>query len=166
MNFIEQEDPEVWAAIADEIERQEDGLEMIASENYTSPAVMQAVGSVLTNKYAEGYPGRRYYGGCEYVDVVENLARDRAKQLFGCRARQRATPLRQPGQHGRLSHRASKPGDTVLGLDLAHGGHLTHGMKLNISGRLYHFVSYGVTRDTIGSTSTRWPRWPASTSRR
>ena len=82
-NFIAKEDPDVWAAIADEIERQQDGLEMIASENYTSPAVMQAVGSVLTNKYAEGYPGRRYYGGCEYVDVVENLARDRAKQLFG-----------------------------------------------------------------------------------
>ena len=83
MNWIEQEDPEVWAAIAGEIKRQEDGLEMIASENYTSPAVMQAVGSVLTNKYAEGYPGRRYYGGCEYVDVVEDLARDRAKKLFG-----------------------------------------------------------------------------------
>ena len=147
MNFIEEEDPEVWAAIAAEIERQEDGLEMIASENYTSPAIMQAVGSVLTNKYAEGYPGRRYYGGCEHVDVVENLARDRAKKLFG------ADHINVQPHSGSQANMAVyltaiEPGDTVLGLDLAHGGHLTHGMKLNISGKLYHFVSYGVTRDT------------------
>ena len=120
---------------------------MIASENYTSPAVMQAVGSVLTNKYAEGYPGRRYYGGCEHVDVVENLARDRAKQLFGA---EHANVQPHSGSQANFAVylTAVQPGDTVLGLDLAHGGHLTHGMKLNISGMLYHFVSYGVTRDT------------------
>ena len=147
MNFIAEEDPEVWAAIAAEIERQQDGLEMIASENYTSPAVMQAVGSVLTNKYAEGYPGRRYYGGCEHVDVVENLARDRAKKLFGA---EHANVQPHSGSQANLAVylTAVEPGDTVLGLDLAHGGHLTHGMKLNISGQLYHFVSYGVTQDT------------------
>jgi glycine hydroxymethyltransferase len=146
MNWIEQEDPEVWAAIAGEIKRQEDGLEMIASENYTSPAVMQAVGSVLTNKYAEGYPGRRYYGGCEWVDVVEDLARDRAKQLFGA---EHANVQPHSGSQANLCVylTALDVGDTVLGLDLAHGGHLTHGMKLNISGRLYHFHSYGVRRD-------------------
>jgi len=147
MNFIEREDPAVWAAIAGEIRRQQDGLEMIASENYTSPAVMQAVGSVLTNKYAEGYPGRRYYGGCEYVDVVEDLARDRAKQLFGG---EHANVQPHSGSQANLCVYLSaiEPGDTVLGLDLAHGGHLTHGMKLNISGKLYHFLSYGVTADT------------------
>jgi glycine hydroxymethyltransferase len=147
MNWIEHEDPDVWSAIAAETRRQADGLEMIASENYTSPAVMQAVGSVLTNKYAEGYPGRRYYGGCEYVDVVEDLARDRVKQLFGA---EHANVQPHSGSQANLAVylTAIEPGDTVLGLDLAHGGHLTHGMKLNISGRLYHFVSYGVTRDT------------------
>ena len=147
MNFIEREDPAVWAAIAGEIRRQQDGLEMIASENYTSPAVMQAVGSVLTNKYAEGYPGRRYYGGCEYVDVVEDLARERAKQLFGG---EHANVQPHSGSQANLCVYLSaiEPGDTVLGLDLAHGGHLTHGMKLNISGKLYHFLSYGVTADT------------------
>ena len=147
MNFIAEEDPEVWAAMALEIDRQQDGLEMIASENYTSPAVMQAVGSVLTNKYAEGYPGRRYYGGCEHVDVVETLARDRAKQLFGA---EHANVQPHSGSQANMAVylTAVQPGDTVLGLDLAHGGHLTHGMKLNISGMLYHFVSYGVTRDT------------------
>ena len=147
MNFIQQQDPAVWAAIADEQRRQQDGLEMIASENYTSPAVMQAVGSVLTNKYAEGYPGRRYYGGCEYVDVVEDLARDRAKQLFGA---EHANVQPHSGSQANMAVYLTllKPGDTVLGLDLAHGGHLTHGMKLNISGILYHFISYGVTKDT------------------
>lgn len=147
MNFIAQEDPEVWAAIADEERRQRDGLEMIASENYTSPAVMQAAGSVLTNKYAEGYPGRRYYGGCEFVDVVENLARQRAKDLFGAEF---ANVQPHSGSQANMGVylTAVNPGDTVLGLDLAHGGHLTHGMRLNISGRLYNFVSYGVTSDT------------------
>ncbi len=143
MNFISENDPEVWSAVAGEIRRQEDGLEMIASENYVSPAVMQAAGSVLTNKYAEGYPGRRYYGGCEYVDVVETLAIARAKQLFGAEhANVQPHSGSQANQAVYLS--VVEPGDTVLGLDLAHGGHLTHGMKLNISGRLYHFFSYGV----------------------
>ena len=147
MNFIEQNDPEVWSAVAAEVERQQDGLEMIASENYTSPAVMQAAGSVLTNKYAEGYPGRRYYGGCEYVDVVETLAIERAKELFGA---EHANVQPHSGSSANLAvyMTALKPGDTVLGLDLAHGGHLTHGMKLNISGILYNFVNYGVTQDT------------------
>jgi glycine hydroxymethyltransferase len=143
MNFLEQNDPAVWSAVADEIERQQDGLEMIASENYTSPAVQQAVGSVLTNKYAEGYPGRRYYGGCEHVDVVENLAIDRAKELFGA---QFANVQPHSGSQANAAVYLGllQPGDTVLGLDLAHGGHLTHGMKLNMSGMLYNFHSYGV----------------------
>ena len=147
MNFIEQQDPQLWAAMDAEMQRQQDGLEMIASENYTSPAVMQAAGSVLTNKYAEGYPGRRYYGGCEYVDVVEDLARDRAKQLFGA---EHANVQPHAGSQANLAVYVTllEPGDTVLGLDLAHGGHLTHGMRLNISGKLYNFVNYGVTRDT------------------
>jgi glycine hydroxymethyltransferase len=130
-----------------ERKRQQDGLEMIASENYTSPAVMQAVGSVLTNKYAEGYPGRRYYGGCEHVDVIEDLARERAKKLFGADF---ANVQPHSGSQANMAvyFTVLQPGDTVLGLDLAHGGHLTHGMKLNISGRLYNFINYGVTRDT------------------
>jgi glycine hydroxymethyltransferase len=146
-NFISKSDPEVWAAIASEIARQEDGLEMIASENYTSPAVMQAAGSVLTNKYAEGYPGRRYYGGCQFVDVVEQLAIDRAKQLFGAEFAN-VQPHSGSQANTAIYLTALEPGDTLLGLDLAHGGHLTHGMKLNISGMLYNVVSYGVTRDT------------------
>jgi glycine hydroxymethyltransferase len=146
-NFIQKNDPDVWQAIANEIERQANGLEMIASENYTSPAVMQAAGSVLTNKYAEGYPGKRYYGGCQYVDVVEQLAIDRAKKLFGAEFAN-VQPHSGSQANTAIYLAALEPGDTVLGLDLAHGGHLTHGMKLNISGMLYHFVSYGVTRDT------------------
>lgn len=146
MNPIETHDPDVWAAIQAEIDRQQDGLEMIASENYTSPAVMLATGSVLTNKYAEGYPGRRYYGGCEHVDVVETLAIDRAKQLFGA-AHANVQPHSGSQANMAVYLTALEPGDTVLGLDLAHGGHLTHGMRLNISGRLYNFISYGVTRD-------------------
>jgi glycine hydroxymethyltransferase len=147
MNFIEHEDPDVWSAIDAEARRQHDGLEMIASENYVSPAIMQAVGSVLTNKYAEGYPGRRYYGGCEHVDTVEELARNRAKELFGA-DHVNVQPHSGSQANFAVYLTAVKPGDTVLGLDLAHGGHLTHGMKLNISGMLYHFVAYGVTRDT------------------
>jgi glycine hydroxymethyltransferase len=147
MNFIDEQDPDVWKAIDQEITRQTDGLEMIASENYVSPAIMQAAGSVLTNKYAEGYPGKRYYGGCQYVDVVENLARDRAKQLFGA-DHANVQPHSGSQANQAVYMTAIQPGDTVLGLDLAHGGHLTHGMKLNVSGRLYHFHSYGVTRDT------------------
>ena len=147
MNHIDKQDSEVWAAISGEMTRQQDGLEMIASENYTSPAIMQATGSVLTNKYAEGYPGRRYYGGCQYVDIVEDIARERAKQLF---AAEFANVQPHSGSQANTAvyMAAIKPGDTVLGLDLAHGGHLTHGMKLNISGQLYNFINYGVTRDT------------------
>lgn len=147
MNFIEQQDPDLWAAIAGEIDRQRSGLEMIASENYTSPAVMQAMGSVLTNKYAEGYPGHRYYGGCEFVDVAENLARDRAKQIFGT-DHANVQPHSGAQANTAVYLAALQPGDTVLGLDLAHGGHLTHGMKLNLSGKLYNFFSYGVHPET------------------
>jgi len=146
VNFIELEDPEIWSAIADEQTRQAEGLEMIASENFTSPAVMQAVGSVLTNKYAEGYPGRRYYGGCEYVDKVEDLARDRAKQLFGA-AHANVQPHSGSQANAAVYLAAIQPGDTVLAFDLAHGGHLTHGMRLNSSGIFYRFVHYGVRRD-------------------
>jgi glycine hydroxymethyltransferase len=147
MHILAQQDPEIYDAICGEAARQQDGLEMIASENYTSVAVMQAVGSVLTNKYAEGYPGRRYYGGCEFVDVAENLARDRAKQLFGA---EHANVQPHAGSQANFAVYLTllEPGDTVLGLDLAHGGHLTHGMALNVSGKLYKFISYGVTRDT------------------
>jgi glycine hydroxymethyltransferase len=146
MNAIEKHDPEVWAAIAGEIQRQRDGLEMIASENYTSPAVMQCMGSVLTNKYAEGYPGRRYYGGCEYVDVAEELARNRAKKIFGA-DHANVQPHSGAQSNAAVYFAVLNPGDIVLGLDLAHGGHLTHGMKLNTSGKLYHFYSYGVRQD-------------------
>ena len=146
MNFLQSHDPEVFASISDEANRQHLGLEMIASENYTSPAVMEAVGSVLTNKYAEGYPGRRYYGGCQHVDVVENIARDRATELFGAEfANVQPHSGSQANQAVYLT--CLKPGDTVLGFDLAHGGHLTHGMKLNLSGKLYNFHHYGVSKD-------------------
>ncbi len=147
MNHLQHYDPEIFNAIAKEAERQHDGLEMIASENYTSPSVMEAAGSILTNKYAEGYPGRRYYGGCEFADVIENVARDRAKELFG------AEFANVQPHSGSQSNQAVymtllNPGDTVLGLDLAHGGHLTHGMKLNLSGQLYNFIHYGVNEKT------------------
>jgi glycine hydroxymethyltransferase len=143
MNILSSQDPNLWSAIEAEATRQQEGLEMIASENYTSLAVMQAVGSVLTNKYAEGYPGRRYYGGCEHVDVVEQLAIDRAKELFGAEA---ANVQPHSGSQANTAVYLSvlQPGDTVLGLDLAQGGHLTHGMHLNISGKLYRFHAYGV----------------------
>src|SRR6266704_2206954 len=119
---------------------------MIASENYTSVAVMQAVGSVLTNKYAEGYPGRRYYGGCEHVDVVENLARDRAKKLFG--AEHANVQPHSGSQANQAAYSAVlQPGDTIMGLDLAHGGHLTHGHKLNFSGKTYHVAGYQVRKE-------------------
>lgn len=143
MNIIASQDPDVWSAMEAEATRQQDGLEMIASENYTSPAIMQAVGSVLTNKYAEGYPGRRYYGGCEHVDDVERLAIARACELFGAEA---ANVQPHSGSQANTAVYVSclEPGDTVLGLDLAQGGHLTHGMRLNISGKLYNFQAYGV----------------------
>ena len=147
MNPLASQDPEVFAAIEAEEKRQRDGLELIASENYTSAAVMQAVGSVLTNKYAEGYPGKRYYGGCEHVDVAEEIARDRAKQLFGA---EHANVQPHSGSQANMAVYMSvlEAGDTILGLDLAHGGHLTHGMRLNFSGRFYNVKQYGVTRDT------------------
>lgn len=147
MNILQSQDPEIWQTIHDESVRQQDGLEMIASENYTSPAVMEAVGSVLTNKYAEGYPGRRYYGGCEHVDVMEDIARDRAKELFGAEfANVQPHSGSQANQSVYLT--ALDVGDTVLGLSLAHGGHLTHGMRLNLSGKLYNFIEYGVNKET------------------
>ncbi len=140
-------DPEVAQAIAHEEARQHEGLELIASENFVSEAVLEAAGSVFTNKYAEGYPGRRYYGGCEFTDVVENLARDRAKQLFSC---EYANVQPHSGSSANMEAYAAvlQPGDTLMGLDLAHGGHLTHGHKLSFSGKTYHIVSYGVSRET------------------
>ena len=147
MNILQSQDPDIWKTIHDEAIRQQEGLEMIASENYTSPAVMEAVGSVLTNKYAEGYPGRRYYGGCEHVDVMENIARDRAKELFNAEfANVQPSSGSQANQSVYLT--AVEPGDTIMGLSLAHGGHLTHGMHLNLSGKLYNFVHYGVDKET------------------
>ncbi len=140
-------DPEIAQAIANEEARQHEGLELIASENFVSEAVLEAAGSVFTNKYAEGYPGKRYYGGCEFTDVVENLARERAKQLFGA---EYANVQPHSGSSANMEAYAAvvQPGDTVMGLDLAHGGHLTHGHKLSFSGKTYHIVSYGVSRET------------------
>ena len=140
-------DPEVAAAIDAEQLRQHEGLEMIASENFVSEAVLEAAGSVFTNKYAEGYPGKRYYGGCEFTDVVENLARDRAKKLFGA---EHANVQPHSGSSANMEAYAAvlKPGDTILGLNLAHGGHLTHGHPLNFSGKTYKVVAYGVRKDT------------------
>ena len=144
---LAQADPEIAAAIEHEVFRQHEGLEMIASENFVSHAVLEAAGSVFTNKYAEGYPGRRYYGGCEFADVVENLARDRAKQIFG--AEHANVQPHSGSQANAAAYMAVlQPGDTILGLDLAHGGHLTHGHKLNFSGKLYKVVSYTVRKDT------------------
>src|SRR5579862_7882549 len=163
MNPLQAADPEIWEAIANEARRQQDGLEMIASENYTSAAVMAAQGSVLTNKYAEGYPGRRYYGGCEFVDVAERLAIERLLKLFAPSSASPPTPLPQ-GASGEIAANvqphsgaqanmavyfaALNHGDTILAMDLAHGGHLTHGMHLNFSGKLYKVVPYGVKADT------------------
>ena len=140
-------DPEVANAIANEERRQQEGLELIASENFVSEAVLEAMGSVFTNKYAEGYPGKRYYGGCEFTDVVENLARDRAKQLFGA---DHANVQPHSGSSANFEAYAAilQPGDTILGLNLAHGGHLTHGHHLNFSGKTYKIVPYGVTKET------------------
>ena len=136
-------DPEIWVAVQNENRRQEEHIELIASENYTSPAVMQAQGSQLTNKYAEGYPGKRYYGGCEYVDVVEQLAIDRAKQLFGANfANVQANSGSQANQA--VFFGVLQPGDTIMGMSLAEGGHLTHGMPLNMSGKWFKVVSYGL----------------------
>ena len=141
------QDTLVKSTIERELDRQQNTLEMIASENFTSPAVMAVVGSILTNKYAEGYPGKRYYGGCEFVDEVENIARDRLKKLFNC---EYANVQPHSGSQANMGvfQALLKPGDTVLGLNLAHGGHLTHGSPVNFSGKLYNFISYGVEQKT------------------
>ena len=144
---LAEDDPEIARAIDNEVQRQHEGLELIASENFVSQAVLQAVGSVFTNKYAEGYPGKRYYGGCEFTDVVENLARDRAKQLFGA---EHANVQPHSGSQANMAAYMSllQPGDPILGLNLAHGGHLTHGHHLNFSGKMYKVIPYGVRKDT------------------
>src|SRR5688500_4961572 len=139
-------DPDLWAAIEAENRRQEEHIELIASENYTSPAVMAAQGSQLTNKYAEGYPGKRYYGGCEFVDVVEQLAIDRCKELFGA---EHANVQPHSGAQANMAAYFAfvEPGDRILGMNLSHGGHLTHGSPVNFSGRRYEVVAYGVHED-------------------
>lgn len=147
LSLVKTQDPELYQAMDGELRRERETLELIASENFTSPTVMEATGSVLTNKYAEGYPGKRYYGGCEYVDVAEELARTRAKELFGCGY---ANVQPHSGSQANMGvyFTALQPGDTIFGLDLAHGGHLTHGSPVSFSGKLYNVVSYGVEEDT------------------
>jgi glycine hydroxymethyltransferase len=144
---LSEADPEIARAIAQEVQRQHEGLELIASENFVSLAVLEAAGSVFTNKYAEGYPGKRYYGGCEFADVVENLARDRARQLFGP---EHANVQPHSGSQANMAAYMAllQPGDSILGLNLAHGGHLTHGHPLNFSGKMYKIIPYGVRKDT------------------
>jgi len=146
-NDIATFDAELWAAMQQEAQRQEEHIELIASENYTSPAVMQAQGSVLTNKYAEGYPGKRYYGGCEFVDIAEQLAIDRAKELFGADYAN-VQPHAGSQANSAVFQALLQPGDTVLGMSLAHGGHLTHGASVNFSGKMYNAVQYGIDTDT------------------
>ena len=147
LDDIKNVDPEIASAITDEFDRQNSHIELIASENFVSEAVMAAMGSHLTNKYAEGYPGKRYYGGCECVDIVENIARDRLKQLFGA---EHANVQPHSGAQANLSvyFALLNPGDTIMGMDLSHGGHLTHGSPVNMSGKYFHFVPYGVSRET------------------
>ncbi|MBC1552954.1 serine hydroxymethyltransferase [Listeria booriae] len=147
MVYLQKHDKAVFDAIELELGRQRNNIELIASENFVTEQVMEAMGSVLTNKYAEGYPGKRYYGGCEYVDIVEDLARDRAKQLFGA---EYANVQPHSGAQANMAvyHATLKPGDTVLGMNLSHGGHLTHGSPANFSGELYQFVAYGVDEET------------------
>ncbi|MFA5832631.1 MAG: serine hydroxymethyltransferase [Bacteroidota bacterium] len=147
MNNIKQFDPEIYSAIKNEQHRQNTKLELIASENFVSQAVLEAAGTVLTNKYAEGYPGKRYYGGCEYVDVVENIARDRVKQLFGAEYAN-VQPHSGSQANTAVYFTFIKPGDKVLGMNLSHGGHLTHGAAVNFSGQLYNFSAYGVKKET------------------
>ncbi|REK55447.1 MAG: serine hydroxymethyltransferase [Thermobacillus sp.] len=147
MEYLRKQDPELVKALGLELQRQRDNLELIASENIVSRAVLEAMGTVLTNKYAEGYPGKRYYGGCEYVDIAEEIARNRAKELFGA---EHANVQPHSGAQANMAVYLAvlKPGDTVLGMNLAHGGHLTHGSPVNASGLLYNFVAYGVSEDT------------------
>lgn len=146
MSLIKKQDEELFKAMEKEFDRQNNNIELIASENFVSETVMEAQGSVLTNKYAEGYPGRRYYGGCEYVDIVEDLARDRAKEIFGG---DHVNVQPHSGSQANMAvyFVALEPGDTVLGMNLSHGGHLTHGAKVNFSGKLYNFVEYGVSKE-------------------
>ncbi len=147
MSYLKNTDPEIYNAIVGEIKRESDKLELIASENFVSEAVLEAAGGVMTNKYAEGYPGKRYYGGCEFVDIAEDLARDRAKQLFGC---EHANVQPHSGSQANMAvyFTVLEPGDKVMGLDLSHGGHLTHGHPINFSGRLFDFHGYQVEKDT------------------
>lgn len=147
MTHLQDYDPQIYSAIRHELERQNNKLELIASENFTSIPVMQAMGSVMTNKYAEGYPGKRYYGGCEYVDIAENVARDRAKELFGA-AYANVQPHSGSQANMAIYFVLVKPGDKVMGMDLSHGGHLTHGSPVNFSGKLYNFTQYGINPDT------------------
>jgi len=144
---IAEYDPTLWQAITDETRRQEDHIELIASENYASPRVLEAQGSILTNKYAEGYPGKRYYGGCEYVDIAETLAQERAKALFGADYAN-VQPHSGSQANAAVYMALLQPGDTVLGMSLAHGGHLTHGSKASFSGKIYHAVQYGISPET------------------
>ncbi len=147
MSLLQAADPEVYAAMADELRRQRENIELIASENVVSPAVLAAAGSHLTNKYAEGLPSKRYYGGCQYVDVAENLARERLKQLFGC-DHCNVQPHSGAQANTAVYFAMLKPGDTVMGMDLSHGGHLTHGSPVNVSGSYFNFVAYGVSKET------------------
>ncbi|WP_202079642.1 serine hydroxymethyltransferase [Caldalkalibacillus salinus] len=147
MSILQEKDPDIFASIEDERKRQKEKIELIASENFVSESVLEAMGSIMTNKYAEGYPGRRYYGGCEHVDVAENLARERVKTLFGA---EHANVQPHSGAQANMAVYFSvlEPGDTVLGMNLSHGGHLTHGSPVNFSGQLYNFVDYGVEEGT------------------
>jgi len=147
LEHIEKIDPQVAEAIYNEVERQRSKIELIASENFVSKAVLEALGTPLTNKYAEGYPGKRYYGGCEHVDVVEKLAIERAKELFGA---EHANVQPHSGAQANMAvfFAMLNPGDTFMGMDLSHGGHLSHGMAINMSGRYYKVVPYGVSKDT------------------
>ena len=162
IGFVGRTDPEIADAMNLELARQRRNIELIASENIVSPAVMAAMGSMLTNKYAEGYPGKRYYGGCVDVDIVENIARDRACRLFGA---EHANVQPHSGAQANLAvyFALLKPGDTVMGMNLAHGGHLTHGSPVNMSGTYYNFVPYGVNDEGLPS-SGKWPTPAARTS--
>jgi len=147
MSYLKQSDPEIYEAILSEVNRESDKLELIASENFVSEAVLEAAGGIMTNKYAEGYPGKRYYGGCEFVDIAEDLARERAKQIFGC---EHANVQPHSGSQANMAvyFTILEPGDKVMGLDLSHGGHLTHGHPINFSGKLYEFHGYQVEQET------------------
>ena len=147
MRKLREQDAELFAYITDELHRQQNKWELIASENFVSEAVLEAQGSILTNKYAEGYPGKRYYGGCQFVDKVENLARDRAKELFGC-DHVNVQPHSGSQANFGVYFALLKPNDTIMGMDLSHGGHLTHGSPVNVSGSYFNVVSYGVDRET------------------